>query len=516
MLPGLRQEYLSKQQLEGQNEPPVNLQEEAAAAIREKLLPWFWSFCLHCCLLILLAFLFFPVQNRFKPFDIIFDLGQEEIAVLDEAGGGNNTFGNEENDLITVITPQNLPQVEQPKQELPKDPAEISPDIAPQSSDSQTVVLVLNGREPGSRENQLGGNNSKIGDGTGETGKTDAAVVAALRWLKKNQLNDGSWSLCGPYRDAAIRTRENKIAATAMALLAFQGYGVTPSSSHPQLREFAGVVNNGWNYLLKQQHIDNNPQRDGVFFRDSLPYSHRFYTHGLCTLALCERLVMTGEESLREPAQKAVNYCLQHQSTDGGGWRYDADRWNRESDVSVTGWIVMALQTAQTAGLQVPESTWKNIARFLDTMQKDGGSQYAYREREPEIRISMTAEALLCRELLGWKQNDPRLVRGVAVLVEPENLPRFDDNYKRDIYYWYYASQTLHHYGKDEWLIWNAKIREELPAYQEHSGGEEGSWSPSQPVRDVWGHQFGRLYTTCFSVLVLETSYRHQRIYLLH
>jgi hypothetical protein len=222
---------------------------------------------------------------------------------------------------------------------------------------------------------------------------------------------------------------------------------------------------------------------------------------------------MSGDESLREQAQKAVNYCLQHQSVDGGGWRYDADRWNRESDVSVTGWIVMALKTAQAAGLQVPEKTWKNITRFLDAMQKDGGSQYAYREREPEIRVSMSAEALLCRELLGWQRNDRRMIRGVAVLVEQENLPRFDNNYKRDVYYWYYASQTLHHYGGNEWLVWNGKIREELPEYQEHSGSEAGSWNPSLPVRDVWGHQFGRLYTTCFSVLVLETYYRHQRIY---
>jgi hypothetical protein len=258
ILPGLRQEYLKKYNPEKHSGQQISVQEELAAAIREKLAPWIWSCCLHCCLLILLLFLFMPAKNRISPFDIILDLGNEEIASLGN-GGGNDTFGNGENGLITVITPQNLPQVEQPKQELLKEePVETATDIIPQSSDGQTVVLVLNGRDPGSRENQLGGNNSGfgngtgsgIGDGNGGTGKTDAAVLAALRWLVKNQLNDGSWSLCGPYRDAAVRTRENKIAATAMALLAFQGYGVVPSSPHPQLIEFSGAVSRGWDYLL--------------------------------------------------------------------------------------------------------------------------------------------------------------------------------------------------------------------------------------------------------------------------
>ncbi|MCL2743112.1 MAG: terpene cyclase/mutase family protein [Planctomycetaceae bacterium] len=521
-LPGLRKKFIKERK---HKKPSLSVQEELAAAIRAKLVPWCWSFLLHLCLILLLMFLFLPAKPGTAPFDIILGLGDEISVSKDEEGGGNgNALGDDDNNSITIVAPQNLLPVENPESVSPQmETVETSPDAILDNA-SERVVLNLAGRDPGSRANQLGGGGNGIGNGTGNgigdgnggIGKTDTAVVASLRWLVRNQLNDGSWSLCGPYRDGAFRDKENKIAATAMALLAFQGYGVTPSSSHPQLREFAGAVNNGWNYLLKHQQSDNNPQRDGCFFRDSMPYSHRFYTHGLCTLALCERLAMKGEDAnapLREAAQRAVNYCLQHQSVDGGGWRYDADRWNSDSDVSVTGWIVMALKTAQAAELQVPESTWQKITRFLDTVQKDGGSQYAYREREPEIRVAMTAEALLCRELLGWKQNDTRLMNGVAVLVEPENLPRFDDHYKRDVYYWYYASQTLHHYGKDEWLIWNTKIREELPAHQEQSGSETGSWNPKLPVRDVWGQQFGRLYTTCFSALVLETYYRHQRIY---
>ena len=46
-----------------------------------------------------------------------------------------------------------------------------------------------------------------------------------LEWLKKQQARDGGWSLVGPYPDGAIV--ENRCAATAMALLAFQGYGAT-------------------------------------------------------------------------------------------------------------------------------------------------------------------------------------------------------------------------------------------------------------------------------------------------
>jgi hypothetical protein len=255
--------------------------------------------------------------------------------------------------------------------------------------------------------------------------------------------------------------------------------------------------------LLRQQ----NP--DGSFVSPSAQQINRFYTHAFCTLALCELLAMTGDETLREPAQRAIDYCVRHQSIRRGGWRYEPDRFSEQSDVSVTGWIVLALKTGQAAGLTVPPETYNNVMKFLDTMMV--GNQYRYREEEPEPRIAMTAEALLCRILLGWKRDDPRLMAGVQLTLDTP--PSFTEHYRRNVYYWFFATQTLYHYGGHEWQTWNSLMREQLIQQQEKFGAEAGSWNPERPVRDEWGANYGRLYTTCMSLYILEVYYRHLRIF---
>jgi hypothetical protein len=147
--------------------------------------------------------------------------------------------------------------------------------------------------------------------------------------------------------------------------------------------------------------------------------------------------------------------------------------------------------------------------RFLDSMMKS--NQYLYREEEPEPRMTMTAEALFCRILLGWKREDQRLAAGVQLITETP--PSFTEHYQRDVYYWFFATQTLYHYGGDEWQTWNTVMREELLRWQEKAGAESGSWNPFYPARDTWGVQYGRLYTTCMSLYILEVYYRHIRIF---
>ena len=57
---------------------------------------------------------------------------------------------------------------------------------------------------------------------------------------------------------------------------------------------------------------------------------------------------------------------------------------------------------------------------------------------------AMTAEGLLCRLYLGWnKERNPQLTDGVNWLVD-NHLP---DASKTNMYYWYYATQVMHHYG---------------------------------------------------------------------
>lgn len=219
-------------------------------------------------------------------------------------------------------------------------------------------------------------------------------------------------------------------------------------------------------------------------------------------IAVCEIYGMTKSSMFRAPAQKAVDYAVKIQSPEGG-WRYLP---GVDSDTSVTGWFVMGLQSALMAGLDVPSLTFHRVDKFLDTVALDGGSLYRYQPIRQGYSLAMTAEGLLCRQYLGWKQDDPRLLRGAQLLLDNG----IDWNETRDVYYWYYATQVLHHLEGDYWEQWNNVMREEMPKRQVQQGREAGSWDPDG---DRWGAYGGRLYTTCLSTYMLEVYYRHLAIY---
>lgn len=364
------------------------------------------------------------------------------------------------------------------------------------ASEMQTpaIGLALSGREKGAKRALLAA--------YGGTGETENSVESALEWLKRNQKSDGTWSLAGPYADGVAGT-ENALAATAMALLAFQGAGNTHLSGDHKV-----VVKKGMDALLKMQ------DREGSFFATQrIQSSHQLYSQAQATIAVCELYGMTQDSSLREHAQRALDYAGSIQADDGlggGGWRYQP---GKDVDTSVTGWFVIAVKSGEMGRLSVPSPVKDKISRYLDnSMAVPGegdqfvhGSRYLYRIGEKEQRVSMTAEALLCRQYLGWQHDDPRLMAGVQYVGQ--HPISWDEPH---VYYWYYATQLMHHMGGDAWEDWNDVMRKALPAAQLKTGREKGSWSPAG---DQFGYTGGRLFMTCLCTYMLEVYYRHMPIY---
>ena len=400
-------------------------------------------------------------------------------------------IGEQTEDEIFQSPTEEMPVLEDPvlsEDEIEvEDPLAAPPEVEPiefqatnQTSDIQapSIGMALDGREKGMKKALLAA--------YGGTATTEGAVVKGLEWLKRNQQRDGMWSLLGDYADGA--PTENRVAATAMALLAFQGHG----STH-QYGPYKDVVARAWNALIKKQDADGN------FFLTG-GHHHRLYTHAQSTIALCELYGMTDDESLKDSAQRALNYCYKAQSPQGG-WRYAP---GGASDTSVTGWFVMALQSGRMSGLEVPAVTLDKISAFLDTATTDGGSKYAYIPGQSDT-LSMTAEGLLCRQYLGWAHDDPRLNQGIQYVGG--NPIRFAE---MDVYYWYYATQAMHHMGGKPWQEWNRVMRQAVPENQLQTGKEAGSWDPQN---DTHGHLGGRLYTTCLCIYMLEVYYRHLPLY---
>jgi hypothetical protein len=440
--------------------------------------PWLVSAVFHMLIVIILGLIVIK-PNISGELLLHFDSSEAEVPI---EGEFDLPIGVPDGELNATLEPEaNLEVVESMSDDLmTTDP--LMPDDS-LTGEVEPIRLALSGRESGMQQALLGA--------YGGTGGTQRSVMEALKWLARNQGRQGLWSLQGPYLNGA--SNENFEAATAMALIAFQGAGYTPKSAKDG--PFTENVSRGWTALLAKQ----DPQ--GNFFQAGQGTS-QLYTQAFCTIALCELYGMTRDERYYEPAQRAIDYCVEVQSPEGG-WKYFP---GTGSDLSVSGWFVMALQSGRMAGLKIPDKTLRGVNKFLDGVSHEYGSLYSYQSNSPPSK-SMTAEGLLCRQYLGWQRDDERLVQGANYLVE--NLPNWDRS-DRDAYYWYYATQVCHHMEGKHWQRWNKVMRVEIPRHQIKDGKERGSWDPDG---FRWGSEGGRLFITCLSTYMLEVYYRHLPIY---
>ncbi|HEY4231864.1 MAG TPA: hypothetical protein VGM76_00420 [Lacipirellulaceae bacterium] len=333
---------------------------------------------------------------------------------------------------------------------------------------------------------------------------TESAVNAALAWLAQSQSPDGRWdaSRFGAGREMAVLGQDRGGAGadadagvSALALLAFLGAGQSQHAGDNQ-----ATVRKGLDYLVRGQAADGNLGGDAGLYA-------RMYCHSMATFALAEALAMTGDPALRSPVERAVDYSLRAQNPSTGGWRY---RPGDLGDTSQLGWQLMALWSAERAGISVPPQTWTGADRFLRSVRRGQvGGLASYRSDSP-ASTSMTAEALYCRQLatetLGGIGDDAAAVEATRHLIQSVPEPG-----RVNLYYWYYASLALHRQQQlsDQnaaaWQAWNNAMSGVLLAKQTSEGAEAGSWAPEC----IWGGYGGRVYSTALSTLCLEVYYRY-------
>ncbi|MDO4551090.1 MAG: hypothetical protein Q4C96_07550 [Planctomycetia bacterium] len=352
---------------------------------------------------------------------------------------------------------------------------------------------------------------------TGPTRSSEEAVLRGLRWLEAHQQIDserpgwGGWTFhlenCASCRGKCRNPGEeySTTGATALALLAMLGHGNTREQG-----EFSQSVSKGLYYLStkarKRKGIPGYDLREGTM-----------YAHCMATLAICEALIMEKQKKAENPlsteqenttkddleilARGAVEWLVWAQDPRTGGWRYEP---KTPGDVTLTVWAIMALKSARMAGFEIHSSTISGMERFLSSVQSEDGSQFSYRPDEEPIR-STTAIGLTGKIFLGAPRNAPFLQEGISHLGNW----RFSAT---DLYYNYYATLTLRHYGGETWRRWNPGMRDFLVATQSFSGHENGSWYFDEPDKTHNRHG-GRLYTTCMAIMILEVYYRYMPIY---
>ena len=326
----------------------------------------------------------------------------------------------------------------------------------------------------------------------GTTKTNEKAVADALKWLAAHQLRDGSWSF--DHREGPCQGRcgnhgslqDAHMGATALGVLPFLGYGQTHKKG-----KYKDVVRRALTFLVRGMKQNGSLHEPGG----------TMYSHGLAAIALCEAYAMTGgDRELFAPAQRSLDFISAAQDPVGGGWRYNL---KQAGDTSVVGWQIMALKSGQLSSLTIDPRTIRGAAKFLDSVQTESGAFYGY--TTPGAGSATTAIGLLCRMYLGWKRDNPALERGVEFLSKTGPS-------QGNMYYNYYATQVMRHYGGPKWETWDKQMRTYLVSKQAKEGHEAGSWYFGDGA-DHGAARGGRLYSTSMAAMILEVYYSKQPLY---
>lgn len=398
----------------------------------------------------------------------------------------------------------------------------------------------------------------------GGTSQSEAAVELSLKWLSSVQSRDGSWN-AEAYGAGRVEFDENNVnrdfagrnsdtGVTALIILSFLGAGYTHEGG-----PYAVQVDQALDWLIRQQ--DSN----GSLAGNARHYA-RMYCHAMATYALAEAVGMqqsllvgpivnpqlftdgthatealqasllaqqglaipglaglgiithaslaeetaysirkVDEIALKGAMLRAVTFTLSQQNPKSGGWRYEP---GQEGDISMFGWHLMSLKSASIAGVRIKPIVSRRMIDFLHSVSEgEHGGLFGYRRsgktQEPISEV-MTAEALFCRQMLGYPRDAEHTQEAVSHILD--HMPKLAE---LNHYYWYYGTLAMYQHGGPEWEKWNVVVRDTLTSEQRRDGRFAGSWDPKGP----WGRYGGRLYSTALSTLTLEVYYRLLPLY---
>lgn len=355
-------------------------------------------------------------------------------------------------------------------------------------------------RNPGTIGKMTSGG-SNLGDAN-----TEAAVLKALRWLKKTQNSDGSW-------------KPSPISNTGLAILAYLAHGETPANS----KEFGKTVQNAIQFLINAQC--NNADGDATYRGTD----GNEYATLIATYALCEAYGMTSHPTTKIAAQRGLERIIKNQSPTGG-WDYKMRKDSTRDDMSFEGWALQAVKAGKMAGLH-PDGLDECIKKAIKCLKtrnfRDNGFNYTAGGRP----TGLTATGCLCMQLLGYG-DEPEVKASLESMKAW--LPTFEGKggftpggplpSGNPQYYSYYASQCKYQAGMCQgatpentklWQEWNLEMKRLYPS---------SIFTPEETIEGIdgkpkkigfWKHidrtcgGGGTVMSTCLCALQLMVYYRY-------
>lgn len=311
----------------------------------------------------------------------------------------------------------------------------------------------------------------------------DASVTGALEYLAGTQHESGSWS---------SKTFGQSTATTSLAVMSYLAAGHVPGEG-----PYGQRINRAVRWVIDHQ------RPDGMIVHQK---SHGpFYSHGISTLMLAEVSGMLAEPLASEckaALEKGIRLTLKAQNVakpamHQGGWRYHAD--SRDSDLSVTGWQLLALRAAKDIGCDVPIEQIDKAIRYVQSCKPENHPGFSY-QRGGTPTATRTGTGILALEICGSHRAAESIQAADWLLAHPL---QFDDHYF--FYGAYYGGIGMFKMGGNHWERTKARLVNTLLENQY----PDGSWlAKLGQERSV-----GRVYCTSMAVLALTVEYRYLPIY---
>ncbi|MDP6356113.1 MAG: terpene cyclase/mutase family protein [Planctomycetota bacterium] len=289
---------------------------------------------------------------------------------------------------------------------------------------------------------------------------------------------------------ASVQTKEgyflgkygNTTGVVSLAGMAFLAKGHTPGYG-----PYGDAINRCIDYVLGMQ------KKNGLV---AGRHSHGpMYSHSIATLFLSEVSGMVDperQEKIDQVLGKAIRVLLAAQSVTKssrhqGGWRYQPN--SKDSDLSLSGWALMALRSAKLNGAQVPDKAIEDAVKYIFKVHDPRNGRFGYQSGASHP-VNLTGAALLCLELTGHHGEDVTFKAGDYILKIKN---------QQSSYGLYYAAQATFQLGGKYWEQYATWMYGKRMAGQKEDGSWHGSWGAS--------------YETATRILAFTVPYRQLPIY---
>ena len=333
--------------------------------------------------------------------------------------------------------------------------------------------------------------------GAGELSEKEKATV-------DRSVENGLRFLAGSLRpDGTFEGREGRSAALpALAGMAFLSKGYLPGRA-----PYGEVLNRTIDAVLEKADLRTDAPYRGYFGQAD---NGRMYSHAIATLFLSECSGMV--DAARQARIDAVlplavrvildaQRCPKDKPEHVGGWRYHPN--SKDSDLSCSGWALMALRSARLNGGSVSPEAIEQAVLFIKRTRREKDGAFSYQGNRGQYAETLTGAGILCLELCG-RHLAPENLQAARFVRESYPKTLVPDNSGYVFYGLYYTAQGLFHIGGSTWREFYSWLAE--------------TWIPQQRPDGSWvnahnGNESNPVYATAMLVLALTVPYRQLPIY---